>query len=78
MKENEAHVNKIEEYIYKCAQNDELTNENMVQIIERVNSYLNLKTINNYAKDNKISYNGVKNNRTIITLFGCKLVADNE
>lgn len=74
---NETHVNKVEEYIYKCLQKSELNNENLVQIIERVNDYLNLKTINNYAKDNGISYNGAKNNRKIINLFGCKFIADN-
>jgi hypothetical protein len=75
---SEAHINKVEEYIYKCLQKDELTNENLVQIIERVNVYLNLKTISQYAKDNNKSYNGVKNHQQIISLFGCKFVADND
>jgi hypothetical protein len=75
---SEAHVNKVEEYIYKCLQKDELANENLVQIIERINDYLDLKTIQKYATDNKISYNGAKNNREIITLFGVKFIADNE
>jgi hypothetical protein len=75
---NEAHVNKVEEYIYKCLQKNELTNENLVQIIERVNDYLNLKTIQKYASDNNISYNGAKNNREILHLFGVKFIADND
>ena len=75
---NQTHVNKIEEYVYKCLQKDELSNENLVQIIERVNDYLNLKTIQKYATDNNISYNGAKNNRQITTLFGVKFIADNE
>lgn len=74
---NTNHVDKIEEYIYKCLQKDELSTDNLVQIIERVNSYLNLKTINNYAKDNKISYNGEKNNRSVLKLFGCRFIAQN-
>jgi len=74
---NEAHVNKIEEYVYKCLQKKELNNEDLVQIIERINDYLNLKTITQYAKDNNKSYNGIKNHQTIINLFGCKFVADN-
>lgn len=76
--ENQNHVNKIEEYIYKCLKKNELSNDDLVQIIERLNDYLNLKTINNYAKDNNISYNGAKNNREIIRLFGCKFIADND
>jgi hypothetical protein len=44
---------------------NELTNNNLVQIIELVNDYLNLKTINQYAKDNNKSYNGIKNKKNI-------------
>lgn len=36
------------------------------------------KTISQYAKDNNKSYNGIKNHRKIITLFGVKFVLDNE
>ena len=72
------HIDKIEEYVYKCLQKDELNNNDLVQIIERINYYLNLKTIQKYANDNSLSYNGVKKHRKIIKLFGCKLVADND
>jgi ribonuclease HIII len=72
------HIEKIEEYIYKCLQKSELDNTDLVQIIERINSYLNLKTISKYAKDYNKTYNGIKNNRSIITLFGVKFVADND
>lgn len=75
---SQAHVDKIEEYIYKTLQKNELSTENLLQIIERVNTYLNLKTIQQYATDNKISYNGAKNHRKIIYLFGCKFIADNK
>tara|TARA_B100000809_G_scaffold71197_1_gene68815 strand:+ start:39 stop:272 length:234 start_codon:yes stop_codon:yes gene_type:complete len=74
---NQQHVDKIEEYIYRCLQKNELSNENLVQIIERVNDYLNLKTINKYATDNNISYNGAKNNRSVLKLFGCRFIAEN-
>ena len=36
---------------------------NLVQIIEQAGKKLNIKTISQYAKDNNMSYNGVKNNR---------------
>lgn len=75
---NQHHIDKIDEYVYKSLQRDELTNVDLVQIIERMNSYLNLKTIQKYADDNYLSYNGVKKHREIINLFGCKFVADND
>jgi len=71
------HIDKIEEYIYKCLMKDELNNDNLVQLIERINTYVNLKTIQKYANDNNISYNGAKNNRKVLDVFGLKLIADN-
>lgn len=75
---NQAHINKVEEYVYKCLQKNEIDNKDLVQIIERVNIYLNLKTITQFAKDKNKSYNGIKNHQNIINLFGCKFVADND
>ena len=74
---NEYHVDKISEYVYKSLQNEELNCDGLVQLIEQLNTYLNLKTLPKYAKDNAITYNGAKNNRKIIELFGCKFIADN-
>lgn len=48
----------------------------LVQIIELAESRLGLKTVSAYAKSNKMSYNGVKNNRPTITLGGVKFVCD--
>ena len=67
------HLSKIEEYVYKTLQRDEM---DLVQLFERLNDYANLKTISDYAKDNNMSYNGVKKYRNIITLFGVKFVYD--
>ena len=72
---NKRHLDKLEEYVYKAICKDEL---DVVQIFERLNVYANLKSISQYAKDNKLFYNGVKKHREIITLFGCKFVADND
>lgn len=71
----EAHLDKIEEYVYKTICKNEL---DIVQLFERLAPYANLKTIQQYATDNNISYNGAKNNRTITVLFGTKYIADNE
>jgi len=54
-----------------------LNNESLVQIIELCGSYLNLKSIAAYAKANQMSYNGAKNFRSVVNLFGCKFIVDN-
>jgi hypothetical protein len=60
------------------ARTGELSNECLVQIIELTGGYLNLQTISEYAKENNLSYNGVKKCRNIVNLFGCKFVVDND
>lgn len=71
-------TSKLLDFISDKYENGELNNESLVQIIELAGGYLNLKTISSYAKTNKKSYNGVKNNRETITLFGVKYVVDND
>lgn len=53
------------------------SNDGLVQLIELSGLFLNLQTISDYAKNNNISYNGVKKSRKIKTLFGIKFVIDN-
>lgn len=53
------------------------TNDDLVQFIESVGRYLGLQTIPNYAKENKLSYNGVKKFRKIKTILNVKFVIDN-
>lgn len=53
------------------------SNDGLVQLIELSGLFLNLQTISDYAKNNNISYNGVKKSRKIKTLFGVKFVIDN-
>lgn len=69
---------KIKHFIFQKFQNGELNNDTLVQLIEQTGNYLNLKTISDYAKENKMSYNGVKNNRKIIEFFNVKFVIDND
>jgi hypothetical protein len=71
-------TNKIKEFIYNKFINDDLNNDSLVQIIELSGMLLNLKSISNYAKDNDLSYNGVKHHRNIVELFGNKFVLDND
>lgn len=54
------------------------TNEDLVQFIESVGKYLGLKTIPNYAKENKMSYNGVKKFREVKEVLGVKFIIDND
>ena len=53
------------------------TNNDLVQFIEAAGSYLNLQTIADYAAENNLSYNGVKNHREIHQIFNVKFVIDN-
>jgi hypothetical protein len=71
-------INTICDHLSKRIANGELKNEDMVQIIEHIGSYLNLKTISEYARENNLSYNGVKKFRTIRKIFSVKFVIDNQ
>ena len=56
---------------------DKCENKNtLVQITELATHKLDLKTISNYAKDNKISYNGAKNFRSHLKINGIKFVVE--
>lgn len=55
----------------------DFTNEDLVQFIESVGRYLGLQTIPDYAKENNMSYNGVKKFREIREVLGVKFVVDN-
>ena len=71
-------TDKLLNFISEKFQKNELNNDSLVQIIELAGSYLNLKSISDYAKSNKMSYNGAKKFREIKILFNNKYVIDNE
>ena len=77
MENTNKHKGKLLEYITKVVMKGELENDALVQIIELCGSFLNLKSIPKYAKDNNLSYNGVKKCRNIIDIFDNKYVIDN-
>ena len=64
--------------ISKGVDNNVLSNDDLLQIIECVGDYLNLATISKYATKNNLSYNGAKNNRNIKKIFGVRFVVDNQ
>jgi hypothetical protein len=74
---NASKINKLLNFIAEKFENNELDNADMVQIIELCGMYLNLQTISDYAKEHNLSYNGVKNHRQIVNLFGNKYVLEN-
>ena len=71
-------MNAIIQNIENEITNGNLTNADLVQLIEVCGDYLNIRTIPDYAKENGMSYNGVKNNRNIKEIFNVKFVIDNE
>lgn len=78
MSETSEKTDKLIKFIFEKYQMNELDNESLVQVIELCGSFLNLKTISKYSKENNISYNGAKNFRKIIKLFDVKFVIDND
>jgi hypothetical protein len=71
-------INKICENLSGRIEAGELGNNDIIQIIELCGSYLNIQTISDYARSNEISYNGAKNYRTAVQIFGVKFIIDNK
>ena len=74
---------KIKEHLGKRLHNSELTNDEMVELIDTIGMYLNLRTVANYATLENISYNGVlariKSGKIKeYELFGVKFIIDNK
>lgn len=59
-------------------QNGNINNSSLIELINLAGDYLNLKLVKDYAKENKISYNGAKKFRNPIEIFGTKYIIDNE
>jgi hypothetical protein len=68
---------KLEKFIYEKFDKNELSNDDLVQVIELCGMLLNVQTIPDYAKQNSMSYNGVKKGRQITKIFNVKFVIDN-
>jgi hypothetical protein len=64
--------------IHKGMNSNMLSNDDMVQIIEVCGSYLNIKTIPDYATQNNLSYNGAKNHRNVRKIFNVRFVIEND
>ena len=71
---------KIEINIIKGAQYNLLDNQDMVELIQLLGDFLNLKTIPDFAAANMISYQGASKptkTRKKVNLFNVKFVIDN-
>ena len=72
-------INELQEELFRQYEEGWVLDEELVQIFEQIASYLNLKTITNYAKANKISYNGALKRKTHkITIDKITFVIDND
>jgi hypothetical protein len=73
-----ANGQKLIDFLDSKMYDGSFTNEDLVQFIESVGKYLGLQTLPDYAKENKMSYNGVKNFREVKDILGVKFVIDND
>jgi hypothetical protein len=71
-------VETICERLIVYTHSGELSNDDMVQIIELLGDYLNLCTRPEWVRRTGKSYNGGKNHRRNIKLFGANLIIDND
>jgi molybdenum-dependent DNA-binding transcriptional regulator ModE len=67
-------LTKLDESIF----NGKWSNEGLIKLVQLIEPYLNTKTISQYAKEYKMSYNGVKKCRKQELLFGEKYIIDND
>lgn len=78
MTELQSNTKKLLSFISEKFISEKLDNNSLVQIIELCGGFLNLQTISEYARQNKLSYNGAKKFRKVIDVFGVKMILDNQ
>ena len=70
-------ASKIKELIDLAMYESQLTNDELVQIMEHAADYLNLQKVSDYSKENNITPKGVYKCREVINFRGFKYVVDN-
>lgn len=70
-------TNKLIKFIADKMISNELDNQSLVEVIQLCGRMLNMSTIPDYAKEHKMSYEGVKRYRPVQEIFGVKFVVDN-
>lgn len=69
---------KLCDFVTEKTMQGDLSNNDLVQLIEVAGAFLNLQTISDYANSKGLSYNGVKKHRKIVEIFNVKFVVDND
>jgi hypothetical protein len=70
-------IDNIKTLIGKTYQEGDISDYDLVQIIELCGCYLNPLTISDYARKEGISYNGAKKHPTV-NIFGIKFIFNNK
>lgn len=78
MTTTQENTKKLIEFISRKFETGELDNTSLVEVFKASGRYLNLQTISDYARDHKMSYEGVKKFRRIETIYNVKFVIDNQ
>jgi len=73
----QSNTDKLIKFVSEKFEAGELDNSSLIEFIQLSGNYLNLMTISDYARENKLSYEGVKKCRHIKIIFGIKFVIDN-
>lgn len=73
----------IKEHLYEKVQNNELQNDDLVEIIDLLGSFLNLETISYYSKRVNLDYSSIKarvksGKLKPYELFKIKFIIDND
>lgn len=71
-------TDKLIAFVRRKFEAGELNNNSLVELFKDMGLYLNLKTISDYARDNNMSYEGVKKGRRVEEIFNVKFVIDND
>ena len=70
-------VNEIKSSIDDAMMNDELSNNDLIELIKYIGAYGNVMSVKDYSNQNGITVQGVYNHRNVVELWGFKFVVDN-
>ena len=71
-------TNKIKASIDDAMMNDELSNDDLVELIKHLGTYGNIMSVKDYSSQNSITVQGVYNHRNVVNLWGFKFVLEND
>jgi hypothetical protein len=71
-------VNKIKASIDDAMYNNELSNDDIVELIKHVGAYGNIMSVKDYSDRNGITVQGVYNHRNVVNIWGFKFVVQND